>query len=73
MARLGQDRTTQEWDPGYNFAIHTSLVKDEIGDYYRWHLQIISRLTIPFGFVMGSGIYINVAFPEETADCLKKE
>ncbi|MGZ3525572.1 MAG: hypothetical protein ACXU9L_12335 [Thermodesulfobacteriota bacterium] len=73
MPRLRQDRTTKEWDPGNNFAIHSSPVKDEIGDYCRWHLQIISRLTTLPGFVMGSGVYINAAFPEETADYLKKE
>ncbi len=60
-------------DPDYNFVIHTSPIKDEMEDYYHWHLQIIPRLTTPAGFEMGSGIYINVAFPEETAEFLKKE
>jgi len=57
-------------NPDYNFVIHTSPVKDEMEDYYHWHLQIIPRLTTPAGFEMGSGIYINVAFPEETAQFL---
>ena len=60
-------------DPNYNFVIHTSPIKDEMEDYYHWHLQIIPRLTTPAGFEMGSGIYINVAFPEETPEFLKKE
>lgn len=60
-------------DPDYNIVIHTAPIKDEMEDYYHWHLQIIPRLTTPAGFEMGSGIYINVAFPEETADYLKKE
>jgi len=60
-------------DPDYNFVIHTSPIRDEMEDYYHWHLQIIPRLTTPAGFEMGSGIHINVAFPEETADFLKKE
>jgi UDPglucose--hexose-1-phosphate uridylyltransferase len=38
-----------------------------------WHLQIIPRLTTPAGFEMGSGIYINVSFPEETAQFLREE
>ena len=58
-------------NPDYNYAIHTAPIKDEQDDYYHWHLQIIPRLTTPAGFEMGSGIYINVAFPEETAQFLK--
>jgi len=59
-------------DPAYNFVIHTSPIKDEQEDYYHWHLQIIPRLTTPAGFEMGSGIYINVSFPEETAKYLRE-
>ncbi len=59
-------------DPDYNYVIHTAPVKDEQEDYYHWHLQIIPRLTTPAGFEMGSGIYINVSFPEETAQYLRE-
>jgi UDPglucose--hexose-1-phosphate uridylyltransferase len=58
-------------NPHYNSVIHTSPVKDEMEDYRYQHLQIIPRLTTPAGFEMGSGIYINVALPEETAQFLK--
>jgi len=58
-------------DPDYNYVIHTAPVKDEGEDYYHWHLQIIPRLTTTAGFEMGSGIYINVSFPEETAQFLR--
>ena len=58
-------------DPDYNYVIHTAPVKDEGEDYYHWHLQIIPRLTTTAGFEMGSGIYINVSFPEETASFLR--
>jgi UDPglucose--hexose-1-phosphate uridylyltransferase len=58
-------------NPDYNYVIHTSPIKDEQEDYYHWHLQIIPRLTTPAGFEMGSGIYINVSFPEETAQFLR--
>ncbi len=60
-------------DPDYNYVIHTAPIKDEGEDYYHWHLQIIPRLTTPAGFEMGSGIYINVAFPEETAEFLRRD
>ncbi len=58
-------------NPDYNYVIHTAPIKDEQEDYYHWHLQIIPRLTTPAGFEMGSGIYINVSFPEETARFLR--
>ncbi len=60
-------------DPPYNYVIHTAPIKDEMEDYYHWHLQIIPRLTTAAGFEMGSGIFINIAFPEETAQFLKQE
>ncbi len=60
-------------DPNYNYVIHTAPVKDEQEDYYHWHLQVIPRLTTPAGFEMGSGIFINVSFPEETAQFLREE
>jgi UDPglucose--hexose-1-phosphate uridylyltransferase len=60
-------------DPDYNFVFHTAPIKDEGEDYYHWHLQIIPRLTTPAGFEMGSGIFINVSLPEETAKFLKEE
>lgn len=59
-------------NPDYNFIIHTAPIKDEQEDHYHWHLQIIPRLTTPAGFEMGSGIYINVSFPEETAHFLRQ-
>jgi UDPglucose--hexose-1-phosphate uridylyltransferase len=42
-------------------------VDDEHKAYYLWHIQIIPRLTQVAGFELGSGIYINIALPEETA------
>ena len=59
-------------NPDYNYVIHTAPVKDEQEDYYHWHLQIIPRLTNPAGFELGSGIYINVSFPEEAAQFLTR-
>ncbi len=59
-------------NPDYNYVIHTAPIMDEQEDYYHWHLQIIPRLTTPAGFEMGSGIYINVSLPEETAQFLRE-
>lgn len=58
-------------DPDFNYVIHTAPIRDEEEDYYHWHLQLVPRLTTPAGFEMGSGMYINVALPEETAEFLR--
>ena len=83
MPQLRQDPATKEWviiaterskrPDDFNYVIHTAPVKDEQEDYYHWHLQVIPRLTTPAGFEMGSGIFINVSFPEETAQFLREE
>lgn len=59
-------------NPDFNLIIHTSPVDDEHKTYYLWHIQIIPRLTLAAGFELGSGIYINSAVPEETADFMRK-
>jgi len=58
-------------DPDFNYAIHTAPVGDESKDYYHWHIRIMPRLTSIAGFEIGSGMYINAAFPEETADFIR--
>ncbi|MBI2869294.1 MAG: galactose-1-phosphate uridylyltransferase [Chloroflexi bacterium] len=54
-------------DPAFNFAIDTSTTDFESDPYYHWHIRIVPRLTTAAGFEIGSGIYINIALPEETA------
>lgn len=58
-------------NPDYNYIIHTAPVKDEQEEYFHWHLQIMPRLTTAAGFEMGTGIYINTAIPEETAQFIR--
>jgi UDPglucose--hexose-1-phosphate uridylyltransferase len=55
----------------YNFVIHTAPFEDEHKEYFLWHLAITPRHTIPAGFELGTGIYINVTRPEETAAYLR--
>jgi len=49
----------------------SALAGEESNDYYLWHLRIIPRLTERAGFEIGSGIYINTALPEETAQFMR--
>ncbi|GAI15795.1 unnamed protein product [marine sediment metagenome] len=58
-------------DPDFNYAIYTAPVGEESENYYLWHIRIVPRLTSIAGFEIGSGMYINTAFPEETADFIR--
>ncbi len=58
-------------DPDFNYAIHSTA---DVGDdraSLHWYLQLLPRLTKAAGFELGSGIYINVAPPEETAATMR--
>lgn len=59
----------------YNHFLHT-LPHDaeciECGDSYHWHLEICPRTSIPTGFELGSGLFVNTISPEEAADQLRK-
>ena len=59
-------------NPDYNFIIDTAPMGDENKDYYLWHMRIIPRLTEAAGFEIGTGIYINTALPEETAQFMRE-
>jgi UDPglucose--hexose-1-phosphate uridylyltransferase len=58
-------------NPDFNLIVQTAPVKDEFEDYFHWHVEILPRLTTAAGFEMGTGIYINVALPEETAEFMR--
>ena len=59
-------------DPDYNYVLHSAPVEDEMKSYYLWHIQIIPRLTKVAGFELGSGMSINTALPEETAQFMRE-
>jgi UDPglucose--hexose-1-phosphate uridylyltransferase len=52
-------------------AITDDEVADEDKHYYLWHMQIIPRVTTAAGFELGSGMSINTALPEETAEFMR--
>lgn len=58
-------------DPDFNYVIDSAPVGDENEPYYMWQMRIIPRLTELAGFEIGSGIYINTAVPEQTAQFMR--
>ena len=59
-------------NPDYNLILQSAPTKEDNVDYYHWYIRIVPRLTTPAGFEMGTGIYITTAYPEETAEFLRK-
>lgn len=58
-------------NPDFNYVIHSSPLADEDKHYYLWHMQILPKLSTPAGFELGSGMSINTALPEETAEFMR--
>jgi UDPglucose--hexose-1-phosphate uridylyltransferase len=57
----------------YNFFLH-SLPHDaraENAASYHWHLEIAPRTSIPTGFELGSGLFVNTVSPEFAAEKLR--
>jgi UDPglucose--hexose-1-phosphate uridylyltransferase len=59
------------YDPDFNFVINSAPEGEECTDFYQWHIRIIPRITEVAGFEFGSGMYINTALPEETAQFMR--
>jgi UDPglucose--hexose-1-phosphate uridylyltransferase len=58
-------------DPDYNYILRSSPIGDEDTRHLHWYMVIIPKITIPAGFEMGSGIYINTVAPDESARILR--
>ena len=58
--------------PPYNMMIHISPFRDEVNEYYHWHIEIKPKLTKIAGFEWGSGFYINPTPPEEAAKFMRE-
>ncbi len=59
----------------YNFFVH-SLPRGpqaaSLRSSYHWHIEICPRTSIPTGFELGSGLFVNTISPEAAAEKLRK-
>ena len=58
----------------YNFFLHSLPHGDEFQDCdasYHWHLEVCPRTSIPSGFELGSGLFVNTISPEDAAEKLR--
>jgi UDPglucose--hexose-1-phosphate uridylyltransferase len=58
-------------NPPYNYFIHTSPVTGKTEKFYHWHMELLPRMTIAAGFELGTGMNINIAVPEQSAEYLR--
>jgi UDPglucose--hexose-1-phosphate uridylyltransferase len=58
-------------DPDFNYVVRTAPLELYGVKYYHWYVSVIPRLTKMAGFELGSGMFINVALPEENAAYLR--
>ena len=65
--------------PAYNLVLFTAPTRTGRRDHwntieqdFRWHIEIVPRLSQPDGFELGTGCHINSVLPEIAADYLRK-
>ncbi len=65
--------------PQYNFILTTAPSRYKHHGYwttidqdFRWHIEILPRLTLIAGFEVGTGFYINPTLPEDAAKYLRE-
>lgn len=58
-------------NPDYNYSIRSMPTRSGPTDYFHWYLTIIPRVTRTAGFELGSGMFINSASPEASAEFLR--
>jgi UDPglucose--hexose-1-phosphate uridylyltransferase len=58
-------------NPAYNLMIQSAPYGLDEAPWYRWHIQIMPKLTKVAGFEWGTGFHINSTAPEEAAAFLR--
>ncbi len=59
-------------NPDFNYSIRSAPTRDLRAEYFHWYLTIVPRVSKTAGFEIGSGMYVNTALPEESAEFLRK-
>ncbi|MBU0681610.1 MAG: DUF4931 domain-containing protein [Proteobacteria bacterium] len=61
-------------DVQYNYFLHSAPrhAGPEVPASYHWHLEICPRTSIPNGFEIGSGLFVNTISPEDAARRLRE-
>lgn len=58
-------------NPDFNYSIRSIPIREQHSEYFHWYFTIVPRVTKTAGFEIGSGMYVNTALPEESAEFLR--
>lgn len=58
-------------DPDYNYVLRSAPPSERGAAYTHWYVAVIPRVTRTAGFEMGTGMFINTALPEASAQFLR--
>lgn len=58
-------------DPDYNFIFRSLPPEEGSVKYFHWYISLIPRVTRAAGFELGTGMFINTALPEKSAEFLR--
>lgn len=58
-------------DPAFNLVIRSQNPKECASEYFHWYIGIVPRVIQTAGFELGSGMFINTAIPEESAEFIR--
>lgn len=58
-------------NPDYNYVIRSAPRGQRNAEFLHWYLKFVPRLTWVAGFELGTGMFINVVSPEESARFLR--
>ena len=58
-------------DPDYNVIFRSLPPEEGSVKYFHWYLSIVPRVTRAAGFELGTGMFINTALPEKSAEFLR--
>jgi UDPglucose--hexose-1-phosphate uridylyltransferase len=58
-------------DPDYNYVIRSAPIHEAEAEHLHWYIAVVPRVTRMAGFEMGTGMFINTALPEESAQFLR--
>ena len=55
----------------FNYLLHSAPLREPVGGFYHWHLEILPQLNRAAGFEWGSGMHMNPVAPEHAARLLR--
>lgn len=59
-------------NPDFNYTIRSIPIGEKGVEYLHWYISLIPRVSQTAGFELGSGMFINVALPEKSAEYLRQ-